>query len=256
MSTFEDKAKKIFGERAATYTVSRAHKDPEVLARLVELAQPQKDWLALDVATGTGHTAFAVAPFVKKIIGTDITPQMLDEARKLQKEKKIDNAAFKLADTHNLPFADEAFNLITCRRSAHHFSDIIAALKELRRVLRRDGRLVIDDRSIPEDDFIDKTMNLLDIYHDESHVRQYRPSEWKRMLVETGFTIETIEPYTKLRPISALTEGVSKENTIKIHQTIERLTPDQEKLMGVTTFDGEIHNTHWFVLIAAAKSIC
>ena len=61
MRKTEEEAKRIFGERASRYTTSAAHTDPQVLARVVELAAPQPDWLVLDVATGTGHTAFALA---------------------------------------------------------------------------------------------------------------------------------------------------------------------------------------------------
>ena len=62
MNSPEEKAKKVFGERASFYATSPAHTDTQVLARVVELARPQPDWLALDIATGSGHTALALAP--------------------------------------------------------------------------------------------------------------------------------------------------------------------------------------------------
>ena len=54
-----DKVRRIFGARAATYTTSASHTDPEVLAWVVRCAKPEAHWTALDVATGSGHTAFA-----------------------------------------------------------------------------------------------------------------------------------------------------------------------------------------------------
>jgi ubiquinone/menaquinone biosynthesis C-methylase UbiE len=205
MKTTEQKAKRIFGQRASQYTTSAAHADPQVLARVVELASPQRDWLVLDVATGTGHTAFALASHVRGVIGIDLTPQMLAESKRLGATRGISNVAFGLGDVHTLPFPSGTFQLITCRRAAHHFSQIGQALREMHRVLRAGGRLVIDDRSVPEDDFVDVCMNRLDRYHDESHVREYRPSEWRRMLENQGFAVEAVEGYVKHRPLTALT---------------------------------------------------
>jgi len=106
-------------------------------------------------------------------------------------------------------FPAGTFHLITCRRAAHHFSQIQQALAEMGRVLRVGGRLVIDDRSVPEDDFVDACMNELDRYHDESHVREYRPSEWRRLLEGQGFKVEALEPYTKHRALTSFTEKAS-----------------------------------------------
>lgn len=251
MSTPEEAAKQIFGKRAGFYTNSAVHTDEQVLSRVVELAQPQPVWHALDIATGTGHTAFALAPHVKRVVGVDITPEMLAEAEKLAIQKGITNVEFELADVHDLPFEDATFDLVTARRAPHHFSDISRAIDEIKRVLRAGGRLVIDDRSVPEDDFIDQTMNQLDWLHDESHVRQYRPSEWERMLTDAGFSIETVGPYTKHRPISSLTYGVSEHNVAEIHRILDSFSDEQRDAFDLREKEGELHLTHWYVMVAA-----
>ena len=253
MLTPEQSARKSFGERAAMYTTSAAHADPQVLARVVELGAPQADRPALDVATGTGHTAFALAPHVSRVVGIDLTPQMLAEGEKLARERCIANAHFCLADAHALPFEAETFHLVTCRRAAHHFSDIARALREMRRVLCTGGRLVIDDRSVPEDDFVDERMNDLDRLHDESHVRQYRPSEWERMLSTSGFAVESLEPYIKHRPLTALTEGVSAANVRKIHAMLDSLSADQRRAFNLVEREDQLFLNHWYVMILAKK---
>ncbi len=249
----EQKAREIFGARAAYYTTSVSHTDQAVLDRVVELCKPTSDAIALDIATGTGHTALAVAPRAKQVIATDITPEMLDQGRKLQTEKGIGNVQFRLASVDDLPFDDGSFDIITCRRAAHHFADIHHALAEMQRVLKPGGRLVIDDRSVPEDDFVDATMNRLDVLHDESHVCEYRPSEWERMLTEAGYEIEVVETYTRHRPLSSLTDNVSPENTARIHEIISALDADQRLMMNVVDKDGVTHINHWFVMIAATR---
>jgi SAM-dependent methyltransferase len=178
----------------------------------------------------------------------------------MKDEGGILNVTFQLADAHDLPFEDEAFDMVTCRRAAHHFADIRGALREMRRVLRtRDalrpgGRLVIDDRSVPEDDFVDATLNRLDWLHDHSHVRQYRPSEWRSMMQEAGCTIEVIEPYTKHRPLSAFTSGVEPESVAEIECIIAGLDEAQRAALNVTEKDGEIYLNHWYVMIVAVKN--
>jgi ubiquinone/menaquinone biosynthesis C-methylase UbiE len=253
MSSTEDKAKRIFAQRASSYTTSSAHTDPQVLARLVKLAAPQPDWMALDVATGTGHTALALAASVRTVIGIDLTAGMLGESERLRAARAVSNVVFGLADVHALPFAAGSFPLVTCRRAAHHFSRIGDAVREMHRVLRVGGRLVIDDRSIPEDDFVDACMNRLDRYHDASHVRQYRASEWCRILEEHGFAVEGVECYVRHRPLTALTADVSPENVRWIHQVLDRLTPDQQEALNLAEVNGQPHLNHWYVMLCGTK---
>jgi len=208
----------------------------------------------LDVATGTGHTAFAFAPHVREVIATDVTPEMLREGGRLKDEGGIINVEFQLADAHDLPFDDESFDVVTCRRAAHHFVDIRRALREMRRVLRPGGRLVIDDRSVPADDFIDATLNRLDWLHDHSHVRQYRPSEWESMMQEAGCRIEVVETYTKHRPLSAFTNGVEPESAAEIERIIAGLDEAQRVALNVIEKDGEICLNHWYVMVVGVKS--
>ena len=246
-------AQSIFGQRAAFYTTSSAHTDKAVLDRVIELAQPQPTSLVLDVGTGTGHTAFALAPHVREVIATDVTPEMLNEGRRLKDEGGIRNVEFREADAHSLPFDDATFDIVTCRRAAHHFADVARTLSEMQRVLKPRGRLVIDDRSVPEDDSVDATLNHLDVLHDRSHVREYRPSEWERMLLAAGFVVGTIEPYTRHRPLSALTEKAEPADAAEIEALVAGLNEAQRAAMNVVEKDGETYMNHWFVMIAATK---
>lgn len=250
----EQAAKAVFGERAAFYVSSPAHTDAAVLARVVELARPEAHWRALDVATGTGHTAFAVAPHVSSVAAIDLTPEMLAEAQKLGDERGIANVRFEAADVHELPFEEGMFDLVTCRRAAHHFGEIGLALREMRRVLVPGGRLVIDDRSVPDDDFVDECMNRLDALHDRSHVREYRPGEWADMLAAAGFSVEALETYARHRPLTSLTAGVSADDAAQIHQIIGSLAPSQREALGVRAVDGEPYTNHWYVMASAVRT--
>ncbi len=247
----EHAAQRIFTQRADFYATSPVHIDRAVLDQLADWTQAQPHWLALDVATGTGHTAFAIAPRVRSVIATDLTAAMLTQAVRLADERAIRNVSLAAADAHVLPFADATFDLVTSRRAPHHFSRIAVALAEFRRVTKPGGRLVIDDRSVPEDDFTDETMNRLDWYHDESHVRQYGPSEWERMLSAAGFTVERSELYSKSLPLTSLTNDVAPDRVEQMHAILRECTPLQRDKLGLVERDGRTHINHWYVMIAA-----
>ncbi|HNS01729.1 MAG TPA: methyltransferase domain-containing protein [Anaerolineae bacterium] len=256
--TIEDRARAVFTARAHCYVASSSHTDPQVLGWLVELAQPRPSWRMLDVATGAGHTAFAFAPYVDEIIGIDLTPRMLAEAEKLAEQQGVTNVRFVVADIHELPFDDETFDdeqfdLVTCRRAAHHFSGIQEALTEMVRMLKPQGLLLIDDRCVPEDDFVDSVMNRLDWLHDESHVREYRPSQWQAMLEAAGCRVVTLATYIRHRPLTSLTECVSPQNVAQIHGILDSLSPVQRQKLALEEKEGALYSNHWYLLIAAQK---
>jgi ubiquinone/menaquinone biosynthesis C-methylase UbiE len=107
-------ARRIFAGRAAFYATSAAHKDPQVLARVVALAAPQRNWRVLDVATGTGHTVFAFAPHVAHVIGTDLTPDVQHRPlTSLTRDVSPDNIAWINARLAGLNEAQrQALNLV------------------------------------------------------------------------------------------------------------------------------------------------
>lgn len=218
---------------------------------MVELAAPLPGWSVLDVATGTGHTAFALASRVASVVAIDLTEAMLEVARAEAARRGIANVTFATGDVHDLQFPNASFDLVTCRRAAHHFSNLPRALAEMRRVLVPGGRLIIDDRSVPDDDWVDATMNRLDTLHDRSHVRQYRAREWLRLLETNGFDVYAVEPYSQHRPLTSLTNGVAPEDTVEIHAIIDGLDTEQRRRLRLDSVDGELHSDHWYVLLMA-----
>ncbi len=108
-----------FARVAANYTRAKYHSSPEGLREVLELARPQLGDLALDVATGTGHVALALAPHVRRVYGLDLTREMLDQARRVTVERDVMNVEWVIGDAVRLPFADETFDLYTVRAAPH-----------------------------------------------------------------------------------------------------------------------------------------
>ncbi|MCC6142747.1 MAG: methyltransferase domain-containing protein [Candidatus Hydrogenedentes bacterium] len=251
--TPEHKAREYFTRNAAFYTTSPAHTDTAVLDQVVGLANPQSHDIALDLATGSGHTAFALAPRVRRVIASDLTPAMVAAARALSAQKSLGNVFFCIHNADTLPFPDACFDLVTCRRACHHFTRIELALREMHRVLRPGGRLVIDDRSVPDDDAVDRLMNQLDTLHDPSHVRQYRRGEWQAMLSRAGLTPGRAIEYQRDRPLESLTHGAAPEDARRIEAILGGLPgPEAEKLHYRAQCPPATIR-HWYLTILAKK---
>lgn len=182
-----------FGAMASRYVKSPVHAQGLTLKRVIELANPQKGDVVLDVATGAGHMAIAMAPYVSTIFATDITPQMLHEARKLAGAKGLANIKFEIAAAEALPYPGNTFDIVTCRIAAHHFADAAAFVKEAARVLKPDGLLAVVDDTVPEAPEIDRFLNDIEFRRDRSHIRNYTPSEWRAFFVAASLQIQALE---------------------------------------------------------------
>ncbi len=176
-----------FGATAHAYATSTVHANGPDLQWLVEAAKLTGQECVVDLATGAGHTAFALAPHAQEVIAVDITEPMLETARQLAHERHITNVSFLKADALALPLADAGVECIACRYAAHHFPQLPQAMREWMRVLKPGGRLIISDTIAPEEPALDAFANEIELLRDPSHVRNHRISEWLALLKETGF---------------------------------------------------------------------
>lgn len=197
-----------FGRAAADYATSSVHAQGESLARIVELTAPKKTWEALDVATGAGHTAAIFAPHVASMIASDITDEMLQEAAKLANARRISNILTAKAAADALPFLDQSFDLVCCRLAAHHFPDLHAFVREVRRVLKVGGRFALVDNVAPDAErlpsesatAIDAAIadyNGFEKLRDPSHGFAPPPQVWIDLLQANGFKIAAHEQIEK-----------------------------------------------------------
>jgi SAM-dependent methyltransferase len=157
------------------------------------------------------------------------------------------------ADVARLPFPKGTFDLVVSRRAMHHFPDLQHCLASMRDALRPGGAMVIDDRSVPEDDFVDRTMNHLDRLHDRSHVRQLRPSAWRDALDRCGLVLERLYTYHRRRPLSSLTQTAMEEDAREIERIVRALDAGERERMGIEVSGDSITVTHWFVLLRASR---
>ena len=106
----------------------------------------------LDVATGTGDLAIAAAQLrPESIVGVDIADQMLEVGRKKIKEQQLDNIiSLQYGDSEALPFETNSFDAVTCAYGVRNFEHLAVGLKEMNRVLKPGGKVVILEFSHPK----------------------------------------------------------------------------------------------------------
>ena len=111
----------------------------ELLSRVRRLLE--SDHCIVDLACGTGDLAFALASMVPRgrVIGTDITPAMLELAEAKRSKRKHANVEFRRADNMALPFADASINVVTGSYALRNCSDLRGLLTEVHRVLKPGG---------------------------------------------------------------------------------------------------------------------
>lgn len=201
-------AQQMFGPQAGVYAQSKVHISDDSLESVQKLtapalrqaqgdgAQAQGDgaeatpyrW-AVDIGTGAGFTAFAMAEVSERVIASDITQPMLRQAGRISGERGLPNVGLVQNAAEALPFADGSLDLITSRKAAHHFRDFEAALDEAQRALRPGGSLVMADTVAPEDDALARWQNDVELRRDFSHVEDRKVSVIRQMLADRGFEV-------------------------------------------------------------------
>jgi SAM-dependent methyltransferase len=171
----------LWSERAEAYRESAIHAAGDDLDLVVEWCEPGAGATVLDVATGGGHVARRLREAGATVVTVDPAPGM---------------QADTTAPAEDLPFADGSFDAVACRIAAHHFHDVVAAVKEMARVAR--DRVVICDNT-----FVSEASEEADRLRDPSHVRNYSVPEWHSFFELAGLRVadeQTLERPLEVGP--------------------------------------------------------
>lgn len=178
-----------FSKSAAKYAHSAVHTGGPDLDALLSAAELTGSERVLDLGCGPGHTALALAPGAAEVVGVDMTPAMLEQARALATARGVPHARFEQADVANLPFDGASFEVVSSRFSAHHYAEPARVIAEVARVLVPGGRFLLVDTVAPEDPAGDTFLNAIELLRDASHVRDHSVKQWQRALEAAGFAV-------------------------------------------------------------------
>lgn len=191
-----------FTRQAEPFARAQAIRSLEGLERIVQMAEADADDTVLDVACGPGLLTCAFARVVRHAIGLDITPAMLEQARKSQAEQGLANLTWESGDVFALPFPDRHFSIVVSRFALHHLLDPLMAVKEMKRVCQENGRVVIADIA-PVPEKLD-ALNALERLRDPSHVRAMSTEELKSLFIQAGLAPPRVEHFRMESDLEAL----------------------------------------------------
>ena len=153
-------------ERIAARQDARA---AELAERVAGFVLPRGDERALDVGTGAGALALALAPLVREVVGVDRVPELLELAR--ERARGLANVTFVEGDAESLPFEDASFDLVGTLRTLHHVPRPELVIAELARVTRPGGLILVVDQIAPIDPLEAVAVDRFERARDPGHTR-------------------------------------------------------------------------------------
>ena len=206
----------------------------EALGRLAWL----KPGRALDVATGAGHTGLYLAGIGWEVTLADISAAMLERASATARERGL-RVDTRQHAAESFPYPDGAFDLVTCRVAAHHFSDPPAFVRETARVLKPGGAFLLIDGSIEDGQPVaEEWLHAIEKLRDPSHHRLLSPGTWTKLCQAAGLRVQ----FSELQPFKQpdLTwyfeaANTTPENRAKVLELVRTAPPEARKLFRTRT---------------------
>ncbi|WP_145130168.1 class I SAM-dependent methyltransferase [Pseudomonas sp. URMO17WK12:I11] len=186
-----DVVQRQFGDQAGAYLSSAVHAQGTEFALLQAELQGQSDARVLDLGCGAGHVSFQVAPLVAQVVAYDLSQSMLDVVANAAADRALTNIVTERGAAESLPFAEASFDYVFSRYSAHHWSDLGLALREVRRVLKPGGMAAFIDVMSPGSPLLDTYLQAVEVLRDTSHVRNYSAAQWQRQVSEAGLRVRS-----------------------------------------------------------------
>jgi SAM-dependent methyltransferase len=118
----------------------------------------------LDLASGVGDPALSIAAKVApsgRVTASDLGPGMMSLAGELARKQGLSNIEFREANAESLPFADESYDVLTCRFGVMFFPDLHKALRECLRVLKPGGRAAFVAWGVQDQPFFSATAGIV-----------------------------------------------------------------------------------------------
>jgi len=181
-----------FTRQADAYASAAVITDADRLARLVRAIDPAPTDRALEIATGPGYVAMALAQRCGEVVGVDLTAAPIAIAQRTSRARGLSNVRFEVGEADNLAYDDSEFDLVVCRFAFHHFLNPAAILAQMCRVCRIGGTVAVEDLYANENPARADRCNRIELLRDTSHTRALALSELIAMMGRAGLEVESI----------------------------------------------------------------
>jgi ubiquinone/menaquinone biosynthesis C-methylase UbiE len=179
-----------FTRQAEAFNLAAVARAPETLDALIELAAPQPEERWLEAACGPGIIARHLAPLVREVHGVDLTPAMVDVARREAAAAGAQNASFTVGDATALDMADGSLDGAIARFTIHHVPVPQRLVSELARVVRPGGHVVLADHLGDSDADAAAWAQEIERLRDPSHWASLPISRIRRLAEHAGLVLE------------------------------------------------------------------
>ena len=180
-----------FTRQAVPFANAPAIRNAEALDRIVDLSGAVASDSVLDVGCGPGLLACAFAARARSVTGVDVTAAMLQQARAEQRRISLRNAHWVQADGNCLPHRDHQFSIVASRLTFHHLEQPLAALREMARVCRSGGQVVVVD--VSPDSSKTAAFDRMEKLRDPSHTHALSLEEMTALFAAAGLRHPRLE---------------------------------------------------------------
>ena len=241
----------FFSRHAKEYASSESHMHGKDLDLLISMLDLKKNYKALDVGTGPGFVAFEMSAKVAVSVGLDMNEHMLDIAVRKAEDDNKSNVIFVKGDALSMPFPDNVFDIVSCRRVAHHIKDKKRFIEEAWRVLKKGGKFGITDLLKPMNDKKD-LFNKFEKARDTSYISSESLDYWFKLLKENAFQVDNFKTFEMKETFESWLSPIS-ENSPAGRKAKKILTDNINYFKDVFGYDAESGHFNKYRMVIIAR---